>query len=303
MPNATARSWRMLLPLAAVLLLAVLWTVYWFVAAGVAKARFAEERARLAEQGVTLVCAGEDWGGYPFHFEFACSSPVLRSGNRLELTSAELLLTALAYAPWQVVGLLDGPSALIAQGGVTTPVIHGTAIAAVTFDRDWKPRLSAEIPSLSIPGQGDAADVMLHTRPSAAGSTDIAVSASEVNYQLPGRPPLSIRRGEFLGSVSSNGELNVERVALEEDAVRLWGSGAVALDASHRPSGKLETQTNDLDGLLNLLEPHLRLTGEQKSGLRTMLGLLGSEAKAPLIAQDGVLYLGPFKIADLPPLY
>ena len=34
-----------------------------------------------------------------------------------------------------------------------------------------------------------------------------------------------------------------------------------------------------------------------------MLGLLGNEAKAPLIAQDGVLYLGPFKVAELQPLY
>lgn len=303
MPNAATRSWRMLLPLAAVLLLALLWTVYWFVAAGVAKTRFAEERTRLAGQGVTLACAHEDWGGYPFHFEFACSSPILTSGNRLELKSSELLLTALAYAPWQVLGLLDGPSTLIAQGGLATPAIHETAIAAVTFDRDWKPKLSAEIPSLLIPGYGGATKVMLHTRPSAAGNTDVAVSASEVSYQPPGKPSLSIRQGELLGSFASNGELTVERIALEQDAVRFWGSGVVALDASRRPSGKLETQTNDLDGLLELLEPHLRLTGEQKSGLRAMLGLLGNEAKAPLIAQEGVLYLGPFKIADLPPLY
>ena len=33
-----------------------------------------------------------------------------------------------------------------------------------------------------------------------------------------------------------------------------------------------------------------------------MLRLLGGEAKVPLIAKDGVLYLGPFRIADLPPL-
>jgi hypothetical protein len=51
MPNSTARSWRMLLPLAAVLLLALLWTVYWFIAAGVAKTRFAEERSNACRTG------------------------------------------------------------------------------------------------------------------------------------------------------------------------------------------------------------------------------------------------------------
>lgn len=303
MPNAAVSSWKMLLPLAAVLLLALLWSVYWFVAAGMAKTRFTEERAQLAEQGFTLACTEEGWGGYPFHFEFSCSSPVLTGASRFELKSSELLLTALAYAPWQVVGLLDGPSNLSAHGVPATSATHDRALAAVTFDRDWKPELSVEIPSLSIPGQGSAAKLMLHTRPSAAGSMDIAISADEVDYQPPGKPPLAIGRGELLGSVSPSGELKVERFAVEEDAVRYWGSGALALDAARRPSGKLETKTNDLDGLLKLLEPHLRLTGDQKSGLRTMLGLLGNEARAPLIAQEGVLYLGPFKIADLPPLY
>ena len=36
---------------------------------------------------------------------------------------------------------------------------------------------------------------------------------------------------------------------------------------------------------------------------RAMLGLLGNEAKVPVIARDGALYLGPFKVTDLPPLY
>jgi hypothetical protein len=303
MLNAATRSWRMLLPLAAVLLLAVLWTVYWFVAAGAAKARFTEERTKLAAQGVTLACTEEDWGGYPFHFEFACNSPVLRLENRLEVKSAELLLTALAYAPWQIVALLNGPSTFIPHGVPPTTTHHQRAIAAVTFDHDWKPKLSAEIPALSIPGRGTAEKVMLHTRPSAGGGTDVAISAREVNYEPPGRPALVIGMGEFLASLSPERTLKVERITLEQDAVRYWGSGSLGLDEAHRPSGKLDTQTNDLDGLLKLLEPHLDLTEEQKSGLRAMLGLLGNEAKAPLIAQEGALYLGPFKIADLPPLY
>jgi hypothetical protein len=97
--------------------------------------------------------------------------------------------------------------------------------------------------------------------------------------------------------------LKIDRIALEQGGVHYWGSGIVGLDAKNRPSGKLDTQTNDLDGLLRILGPHLQLTDEQKSGLRTMLGLLGSDARAPLIAQDGVFYIGPFRVADLPPLY
>jgi hypothetical protein len=303
MPNSAARSWRMLLPLAAVLLLALLWTVYWFIAAGVAKTRFTEERSKLAAQGLTLACASEAWGGYPFHFEFTCNSPALRLEGRAEITSSELLLVALAYAPWQIVALLDGPSSFVAGGVSPITVDHQRAVATLTFDREWKPSFSADVPALALQELGTAARVMLHTRPSAAGGTDIAVSAKDVLFQPTGRPPLVISESELLGTLSPDRSLNIERLALQQHEVRYWVTGTLELDAAHRPSGRLDTQTNDLNGLLDLLDPHLQLTDEQKAGLRSMLGLLGSEAKAPLIARDGVLYLGPFKLAELKPLY
>ena len=106
-----------------------------------------------------------------------------------------------------------------------------------------------------------------------------------------------------MGTLSPERTLRVDNVSLQQKAVRYWGSGVVGLDAANRPSGKLDTQTNDLDGLLAILKPHLRLTDEEGSGLRAILGLLGNGSRTPLIARDGVLYLGPFKLAELRPLY
>jgi hypothetical protein len=293
----------MFLPLAAVLLLAALWTIYWFVAGGLVKARFAEERTRLAAQGLTLACAEESWGGFPFHFEFTCSTPVASLDGGGEIRSSRLLLAALAYAPWQVVALLDGPSTFSAPGAPPIQAEHQRAIAAVTFEGDGKARMSADIPALSIPGIGTAAKVMLHSRPAAAGGTDVAVSVTEGNYQPAGKPPLQISQGDFMGSLAPGAVLKVENVTLQNGNVRYWGTGTVGLDAGRRISGRLETETNDLDGLLKILEPHLQMSDQQATGLRSILGLLGNEAKAPLIAQDGVLYIGPFKLADLPPLH
>lgn len=303
MTNAEPRPWRMLLPLAAILLLATLWTIYWFVANDMAQTRFAEERRKLAAQGLTLSCTEEDWGGFPFHFEFTCSSPALRLENEAEFKSRSLLLTALAYAPWQVVALIDGPSTISARQVLPTTAAHQRAIAAVTFGRNWKPRLSAEVPALAVDGWGSADKVMFHARPSETGGMEIAISVDKVNYQPSGRPPLLIDRGDLLATVSDVKTANIEKIAMEQGAVRYWGSGTVSLDEAHRPSGKIVTQTNNLDGLFAILGPHLEMTGDQKAGLRAMLGLLGNDAKAPLIALDGLLYLGPFKIADLPPLY
>jgi hypothetical protein len=293
----------MFLPLAAILLLALLWTLYWFIAQGMVKTWYADERAHLAAQGLTLACAEEDWGGFPFHFEFTCNSPAVSLNDRAEVRSSKLLLAALAYAPWQVVALLDGPSSIIAAGEAPVDIAHQRAVAAVTFDSDSNPRMSAEIPALSIPGLGTAAKLMLHSRPATAGGTDVAVSVTDGNYQPEGKPPLPISRGDLLGSLEPASALKVENVTLQTGSVRYWGSGTVGLDAAHRISGRLETETNDLDGLLKLLGPHLQMSDQQAAGLRSMLGLLGNEAKAPLIAQNGALYLGPFKIADFPPLY
>lgn len=303
MPSADTRPWKMFLPLAAVILLGLAWTGYWFVGSSMVQSRFAEERLKLQEQGVSLRCTEEASGGFPFHFEFTCRSPVLTYGNVAEVKSSELLLTALAYAPWQVVALLDGPTTLTAQGIVPTTAQHQRAIAAITFGEGWKPKLSAEVPALSIPGLGSAAKLMLHTRPSASGGNDVAISAADAVYQPEGKPPLALNKAELLGTLLPDRSLKIDSIAFEQGQLRLSGIGTLALDEAHRLSGRIDTETNDAKALMALLGPHLQLTEEQKSGLSTMLGLLGSTAKAPLIAKDGVLYLGPFAVAELKPLY
>jgi hypothetical protein len=303
MPDSLNRPWRMLLPLGVIVLLALLWTIYWFIASGIAKERFAEERAGAAIRGITLICATESWGGYPFRFEFSCSSPVLSLENHAEFRSSALLLTALAYAPWQIVALVDGPSSFSGKAVFPTRVDHQRAVASLTFDSGRPPRLSADVMALSVEGQGTAAQVMLHTRPSTSGGIDVAVSVKNMNFQPPGNPPLVITQGDLLATLTTDRSLNVERVSLRQETVQYWGSGAIALDAQNRPVGKLDTATNDLDGLLKILGPHLQLTADQQAGLRSMLGLLGNEAKAPLIARDGALYLGPFKLTGIHPLY
>ena len=302
MPNNAVQSWNMFIPLFAVLFLGVAWSAYWFIAANIAKSQFEAEREKLKATSTTLACTEEDWGGFPFHFEFSCESPVVTYESVLEIKSEKLLLTALAYAPWQVVALLDGPTTLAGERLLPTKVTHQRAIAAITLGRDGNSKLSAELPDLMIPEQGRIGKLMIHTRPSAKGGTDIALSVTDVNYRPMGKPPLAVAQGDIITTLLPNDSLEVETFMLEQGQVRYWGKGTVKLDSEHRPEGKLDTETNDLTGLLNLLEPHLPISNEQKSYLRTMLGLLGKESKAPLIAKDGALYLGPFKITDLQPI-
>lgn len=303
MPNEAARPWKMLLPLAGVLILAAAWSAYWFVAIGIARETFAAERERLAGEGLSLNCTAEDWGGYPFRFEFHCASPVLKMRNEAEARAASLLAVALAYNPWQVMLLTDGPMTMTARGMPQVSASHERIVASLTIGRDSAPRFSADIPKLELPGLMTAERILIHTRPEAEAATGLALSVSKLNYQPPGRPPLIVDEGSLTATLTSQQTLKVARIDLAQGKVRYWGSGDVGLDGSHRLAGKLATETNDLDGLLAILEPHFELSEQEKAGLRTMLGLLGNEAKADIIASDGQLFLGPFRIADLAPLY
>ena len=303
MQSSKSRLWRMFLPLTAVLLLALLWTIYWMAASGVAQGQFALEKSRLAARGLTLECNREIWGGYPFHFEFTCKSPVIGLGDRVTVKPSGLLFTALAYAPWQIVILVDGPTTVTEIGVRTETAEHQRAIAAITFDGDKNFRLSAEVPALSVSGHGAAARVMIHARPSREGVMDVAVSVEDVNILLQEMPSLSIADGELLATLLPDRSFRIERISLQQGTVRYWGTGNLSLDGLNRPAGKLDTQTNDLDGLLSLINPYLQLTEEEKAGFGAVMGLLGKEAKAPLIARDGVLYIGPFRLTKLNPLY
>lgn len=303
MPNATPNPWRMFLPLGIVLLLAILWTGYWFIASGIAKDRLAAERLKLAAQGMTLECSQEGWGGYPFRFEFSCSSPAVSYGGKVELHSSNLMFVALAYAPWQVAALIDGPTHLSAPGVEQTDITHQRALAAVTFGKAWQPSFSAEVPAIAIGGFGNADKLMLFTRPAGSGGMDIALEVTKVAYMPPSKPAVRIDGGSLQGTLQADNAFKLDKFELRQEALRVWGSGMLTLDEQNRPSGQIDAETNDIQTLLAIAGPQFDLSDGKLGNLRTMLSLLGNDAKAPIIAKNGVLYIGPFQVTELKQLY
>ena len=223
--------------------------------------------------------------------------------DETELRSADLLLVALAYAPRQVAALIDGPTTFLAAGISPFEIKHQRALAAATFDRDWQPSLSVDVPALSAPGLGQADKVMLFTRPAADNGTDISLSGQNVIYRREGRPPVAINDASFLGTLLADRSLRIDKIELQHGQLRYWGSGALSLDPQHRIAGQLETETNDMQALLALVGPQLGLSESNLASIQTMLSLMGNGAKVPIIARDGALYVGPLKAAELPPLY
>ncbi len=303
MPNASTRRWKIFIPLGAVLVLALVWSIYWLAAMGVAQQRFTSERGKLEAQGLSLTCDGESWGGFPFHFEFSCSTPMIQIKDRADLKSSRLLLVALAYAPWQITALIDGPSTLSGPDISAAEATHQRIMAVLTYDGTGKARFSGEVRALAIPGAGKTETLMVHTRPSAAGGNDVALSLTGLSYERLGGQPVQIDQVDILGTILPDTSLKLDKVEIQQGGLRLWGSGTLSLDSEHRPQGRVDMLTNDVNRLLEAVSAQLQLTEQQVSNIRLMLGLLGNEAKGAIIAKDGILYVGPFAVATLKPLY
>lgn len=293
----------MMTPVIAMLVLAAIWSVYWFVGLAVAERQTAQWRERLAGDGLRLECASESWGGYPFRFQFTCDSPSFSGPEGIRAGSKFLTVLAQAYNPWHVIVLLDGPATLAAGGGRQLEPRHGRIIGSVKIRDAQQADVSIEVPELAIPGWFSASRLLIHGRPEPEGALGLAWSISGLNYQPHGRPSLRITQSDFVGTLTRGADLVVHDIVLKEGSVVYRGTGTVRLDGSRRLSGLLNTETNDLDGLLLILDPHLDMNEQQRAALKTVLGILGQQAKIDLIAKDGEFYIGPFKAADLVPLY
>ena len=71
------RRWRIVLPLAVVVLLAAAWAGFWYYAAGRAESAFAAWRTREAAAGREVSCASQSVGGFPFRLELQCAEPAV----------------------------------------------------------------------------------------------------------------------------------------------------------------------------------------------------------------------------------
>lgn len=293
----------MFLPLVIVLLLAVVWSAYWFIAISVAQNRASQIREKLAAEGIRLDCTEENWAGYPFRFEFSCSSPVFVMADRLEVRTGNLLLVALAYNPWQVVALVDGPTSTVGKDLLPFKADHGRIIASLTFGRSGFTNFSSEVPNLSVAGLASAKTVMFHARPASEDAVEIAASVEALELRPPGKPQIDVATGQFQGIVSPAKTLEIESFSAQTKDIQVSATGKVGLDRLSRPEGTIATETSDLQGLLDVVLAQLDLTQQQKDGARTVFGLMGKQAKAPIIMKDGQLFVGPIKALDLQPLY
>ena len=304
----------MFYPLAGMILLSLVWCGYWFIAFSGAKELIQAKRLEFAGRGMELACARENWGGFPFRFEFQCETAMLQfihGSETYNLQTTKILAIAQAYNPLHVIVLVDGPTSID-----PTTVIHDRALISVTvgLDKDWDASLEAA--SVNAHGLFTAGHLKLFAR-KIDGRLDLAASTKELTVIRPEDPPVIVSSAELVGQTSASllaqrrlagQSLEISALKISHGPVDFAATGTVSLDPQHRLAGKLSSQTNDIDGVMKFIEPIFALNEQDSATIKNLVTLTGrnpatNTTSADFSAKDGALYWGLIKLANLAPLH
>jgi len=307
----------MFYPLAGMILLCALWCGYWYIAFSVAKDLVHSKRQEFLNQGLQLDCAHESWSGFPFRFEFQCETASVQftqASESISLQSMKILAVAQAYNPFHVLLLIDGPSSV---DGVK--LSHERALISVAVNRAGNLDVSSEVAKVNAQGLFSSAQLNFYGR-KINDKLDLAANAEGLTILGPDNSFTPITKAELIAQTNASflkqpfhaaaaGEpLEISSLKISQGPVDFAAQGKIFLDPQHRLAGKLSSQTNDIDGLMNIISPIFELNDEDSAAIKNLLGLTGSDSKtnktkADFIAREGALYWGLFKLADLEPLY
>lgn len=253
------KPWYMLAPLAMVIVLAIGWSAFWYYAFTQSQQRYAAWEARAKASGLSLECAKQSWGGYPFRVEMGCDAAQFSrvgGGTDVVLTSRNITALTQVYSPGLVVIQFTGPSNLDINtsegGGFAIAANHDPALASVLFSEDTPAETSLLIENLQGTLKGakqakagalTATKLNLHGRfadPPQNGKVayDIAAIADKFSYDGPVRDPIDggpITFGSFVFSAKLD-EMPFPWPARLNETARVWATN----------TGKLQIHQLDL---------------------------------------------------------
>jgi hypothetical protein len=317
-----SRFW-LFAPFALLALVAVAWSVAWFVIRDRTTETLDRWLAAEARAGRQWNCQDRTIGGYPFRIEVTCAALALQGPVSGSLGRVQSV--AQVYQPGHVITEIAGPLRLT-DGRVSAEGswrLLRTSLRGSTrgFQRA---SLVAEGSQLQISGVAPDPVTLAserfeaHIRPNPARvgerALDAAISASAARVPLldsllGGTEPTNLQidvtateaegirvrplAAELERWRSANGRLDVLQFSLAKGPRRMEAKGALRLDDLHRPAGELTMAASGLEGLVNAL------TGNRLGG--NLLGaLLGQKPRpeAQGSAQPGLVALPPLRLAD-----
>lgn len=290
----------MVLPLAGVLTLLVIWSIYWFVAQTIAHREFEQQRQQLAALGQQLTCTTESWGGYPFRFEFGCDAPRADFKNSASLSAAKLQAVALAYRPWQILALLDGPTTVAVPTLAPITIRHDRALASLTLSSRSGGIATAEVSNIQATGIAKANRLVASIRTEDQVQFDAAIEGTGLDITTEIGTHIAIDSLTAQGTLTGDRVFVLKAAQAKQGDLALTASGQVSLDAQRQLTGQIVVKANDAARLVTVAGDALKLSDQARAALGAMIQLSGNQIT--FTAGDGQLFAGPVKIADLDPL-
>ena len=322
-------------PFAALLLLAVMWSIAWFVI----RARTADGIdgwiGREAAAGRRWTCQDRAIAGFPFRIEVTCANLSL---ERTDVTAAfgRVTIVSQVYRPAHVIAEAAGPLRLAAGGTVVdgewarlraSVITNAAGLDRAAFQVD-APKVNLSLPNgdrLALasreleshlrpsPTRPEAWDFSLAARGAAIPNLDALIGGTEPAdleavlditqaAVLPARPLAQ----EFERWRVAGGQVHLNRLTLAKGPRRAEASGLLELDAEHRPSGRIEAAAAGLGGVVGPLlnSPAAGLVGALLGAGRAAPAPREPGAPAlrplpPLVLAEGRVLLGPFPLPGI----
>ena len=342
-PTARQSRFWLYAPFVLLLLVALAWSVAWFVIRNQVEQGLQSMLANESRAGRQWTCQDRDVSGYPFRIVVTCSELAVKRGP-VSASLGRVQSIAQVYQPRHVITEVAGPLRAT-DGQVTVDGSWRLLETSVRGSAAGFQRISllAEEPRLTITGvapneialasQGLEAHVRPNpTRVQAEGAYDGALTARQA--RLPGLDAwiggaeatdlqLDLTATQVQGFQArpvvteverwrtAGGKLELLRLAASKGARRIEAKGEFGLDEMHRPMGRIQAAASGLDSLIN------NLTGGQAGG-NLLSALLGQAPRPqtpdaaaslsplpPLRLDNGRVLFGPFTVPNLrlPPLY
>ena len=321
MVESTARSRRpwLFVPFAAVVLIAIVWSGFWYVAASRADAVITAWLAEEAKHGRIHRCGSRTSGGYPFRIEVRCIDPTVELVNaqppRL-LRGKEVVGVAQVYDPDLIIAEITGPLA-IAEA-------REPAGQVAVWRADWRlaqaslrgiagtpERLSVVLDGARLErAEGTSAEtwaaanrLALHVRRNPVSSADkpvVDVAAQVAGVTVPAAPVLAGRPldAEVTALVSgladwrpkpvparlrewqvAGGRVKVIRLRLQQGDAVAIAVGDIGLSAAGRPDGAFNVTMTGFDQLVQQLVGSSQQGGGLQIGVMAGLAFLGRPAE------------------------
>jgi hypothetical protein len=330
-------------PFVLLLLVAMAWSIAWFVIRGRAAETLDGWLAAEAQKGRQWTCADRSIGGYPFRIEIICSSLDLKQGA-VTASFGRTEGVAQVYQPRLAIVEVEGPLRA-SDGRVNVQGQWDLLQASFHATPTGLQRLSiaANAPKFTVTGltpqeittSGQHLELHLRPNPTRASENayDAAFSVKQASIPLldgliGGAEPTDLNADVTATQVTglqgrplaqelerwrkAGGTLDILMLSGTKGPRRIEAKGSLTLDEEHRPAGELNVSAAGLDGLIG------NVTGNRTGG--ALLGaLLGQNPRAqakndgqprlaplpPLNLNNGFLAMGPFVIPHvrLQPLY